>query len=241
MMTTLTPLRQRGSSFLHRHRSGSMSKVKSRSVSPKPALFEGTDAVPQNRRVAVQRIVEVHDALEQKHQAEAISDAQRNDAAQISSDNLNQDLSAIDMPHGEVRAFKYFLRKWNQSETPDPEFDDAVRLSGLDFDEAAIKHFFRRIALWHESEEILQATKKDMESRLKKDKKRQRESVLGKLWTKERSSQEHIIYDELKEVTTREGLAQLLWTLMHDQTASLAPRFVAECTEALKKKYGITS
>jgi hypothetical protein len=218
-----------------------MSKVNGRSQSPKPTLFEGTDAVPQNRRVAVQRIVEVHDALELKHQAEAATEAQRNDVERISSDQSNLEFDAIDLPHGEVRAFEYFLRKWNNNEHPDPEFDHAVQSSKLDFDEAAIKHFFRRIALWYESEEVLQAAKKEMEKRMKKDRKRDRDSMLGKLWMKERGSQEHCSGDELKEVTTREGLAQLLWTLMHDPTAPLAPRFVAECTEAVKRKYGITT
>jgi hypothetical protein len=58
---------------------------------------------------------------------------------------------------------------------------------------------------------------------------------------KERDSQEQNTHDELKAVTTREGLAQLLWTLMHDQTAPLAPELFAECTGAVKKMYGITS
>lgn len=218
-----------------------MSKVNNRSESPKPVLFEGTDAVPQNRRVAVQRIVEIHDALELKHHAETTTEAQRNDAARLSSDNLNLEFDAIDLPHGEVRAFRYFLRKWDENEHPDPEFDHAVQSSEFAFSEAAIKHFFRRIALWHESDEVLQAAKKEMEKRLKKDRKRDRDSVLGKLWTKERGSQEHCTYDELKQVTTREGLAQLLWTLMHDPTAPLAPKFVADCTEAVKRKYGITT
>jgi hypothetical protein len=218
-----------------------MSKVNSRSESPKPALFEGTDAVPQNRKVAVQRIVEVHDALELKHQAELTTDTQRIDSARISSDNLSMDFDAIDLPHGEVRAFRYFLRKWDHNASPDPEFDQAVQSSKLDFDEAAIKHFFRRTALWYESEEVLHTARKEMERELKKDRKRQRDSILGKLWMEERSNREHATGDELKEITTREGLAQLLWTLMHDPTAPLAPQFVAECTEAVKKKYGITS
>jgi hypothetical protein len=240
-MTTFMPSRQRGSSFLRRHRSGSMSKVNSRSESPKLALFEGTDAVPQNHRVAVQRIVEIHQALELKHQTETASEAQRNDAERISSDQPSLEFDAIDLPHGEVRAFKYFLRKWDNNEHPDAEFDHAVQSFEIDFDEAAIKHFFRRIALWHESEEVLQAAKREMERRMKKERRRDRDSMLGKLWMKERGSQEHCSNDELKEVTTREGLAQLLWTLMHDPTAPLAPKFVAECTGAVKRKYGITT
>ncbi|KAH5163561.1 hypothetical protein HBH69_008580 [Parastagonospora nodorum] len=240
-MTTFVPLRQRGSSFLHRHHSGNMLKASHRSESPKPALFEGTDAVPQNRKVAVQRVVEIHDALELRDQAEASTEAQRNDSARTSSDNISMDFDAVDLPHSEVRAFKYFLRKWDHNQRPDSEFDQAVQASEADFEEAAIKHFFRRIALWDESEEVLRATRKEMENRSRSNKKRSRDSVLGKLWMKERSNQEHNSYDELKETTTREGLAQLLWTLMHDQTTPLAPQFVSECTDAVKRKYGIKS
>lgn len=238
-MTTFVPPRQRGSSFLHRHHSGNMPKASRRSESPKPALFEGTDAVPQNRKTAVQRVVEIHDALELRDQAEASAEAQRNDSARASSDNSSLDFDAVDLPHSEVRAFRYFLRKWDHNERPDPEFDQAVQASESDFEEAAIKHFFRRIVLWNASEEVLQETRKDMEGRLRRDKKRSRDSVLGKLWMKERSSQEHNSHDELKETTTREGLAQLLWTLMHDRASPLAPQFVADCTDAVRRKYGI--
>jgi hypothetical protein len=195
-------------------------------------MFEGTDAVTMNRRVAIQRIVEIHDALELQHQADANANPQQPDLSRISSDRLSLDFDAVDLPDGEVRAFRYFLRKWDHNgQSPDPEFDEAVQSSESDFDEAATKHFIRRVALWHESEETLRKTKKEMEKRLKKDKKRARDSMLGKLWIKERSSQEHTSNDELKEVTTREGLAQLLWTLMHDLNAPLAPELVAECTE----------
>jgi hypothetical protein len=219
-----------------------MSRTNSQPEAQKPCIFEGTDTVTQNRKVAVQRIVEVHDALELKHQANATTTAtERIDSTSISSDRLSLDFNAVDLPNGEVRAFRYFLRKWDHNECPDPEFDHAVKASQLDFDEAAIKHFFRRIALWHESEEVLQAARQQMETRLKKDKKKEKDSVLGKLWLKERDSQEQNTHDELKAVTTREGLAQLLWTLMHDQTAPLAPELFAECTGAVKKMYGITS
>ncbi|KAF1916149.1 hypothetical protein BDU57DRAFT_573889 [Ampelomyces quisqualis] len=229
-MTTLAPPRSRESSFLRRHHSGSVSKVSIRTSSPEQNTFEGTDAVTQNRRVAVQRIVEIHDALE----------LQQHDLSRISSDRLSSGFDAVDLPAGEVRAFRYFLRKWDHNgQPPDPEFDEAVQLSESGFDEAATKHFIRRVALWHESEQLLQAARNDLEKRPRKGKKGARDTRLGKLWIKERSSQEHTSHDELKEVTTREGLAQLLWTLMHDQSAPLAPELVVECTEAVKKKYGI--
>jgi exonuclease VII small subunit len=219
-----------------------MSKIDSRPKSSGQRIFEGTDTVDRNRTIAIQRVVEAHQALELQHQAEVTTETQRNDCARISSDRLGLDFDAIDLPEGEVRAFRYFLRKWDHDQSPDPEFDQAVRETQQDFEEAALKHFFRRVALWNESEETLKAAKSELEKRVKRDKKRDKDSMLGRLWIRERGSQEHSIHDELKQVTTREGLAQLLYTLMHDPTAPLAPELVAECTKAVKKwKYGITS
>jgi hypothetical protein len=57
----------------------------------------------------------------------------------------------------------------------------------------------------------------------------------------EQKRPEHAAKDELKEVTTREGLAQLLWTLLHDREAGLAEGLKVECKEALRLKYGITT
>jgi hypothetical protein len=217
-MTTYAPPKRHASSFLHRHHSNT-SNPNSRSD-----LFQGTDTVLQNRKTAVQRIVEVHDALELTHQADT---SPRNDSASIIS---SDDFTALDLPHSEVRAFRYFLRKWDASTPPDFEFDAAVSSSALDFDEAAIRHFFRRVSLWHESEAALEL----------RDKKRARDSLLGKLWAKDKSVQEQEGGgDELKEVVTREGLAQLLWTLMHDWREPLAPRLFGECNDAVKRKYGI--
>jgi hypothetical protein len=202
-------------------------------------MFEGTSAVPQNRKVAVQRVVEVHDALELKQQADS-ADTQRKDSAHISSDHLDIEFDVVDLPDSEIRAFKYLLRKWDHNERPDPEFDAVVQSSEVDFDQVALRHFIRRVALWYETEETLQAMKKETERRLKKYRRRDMESALGRLLMKERrGSQERDTMDELKEVTTREGLAQLLWTLMHDQTTPLAPELVAECTKAVRQKYGI--
>jgi hypothetical protein len=217
-----------------------MPKVDSGTAVSDQKKFEGTDAVPQNHTVAVKRIVEVHEALELRHQAESTTETQRNDSARMSSDCL--DFDAIDLPNGEVRAFYYFLRKWDEQCPNDPEFDLAVQQTQHDFDEAAIKHFIRRVALWEESGEMMQAAQRELERRAKKDKKAGNDSKLGKLWSKERGSQEHNVHDELKQVTTREGLAQLLYALMRKQTAPLAPELFAECTEAVKKyRYGIVS
>jgi hypothetical protein len=195
--------------------------------------------VTQNRKVAVQRIIEVHDALELKYQAETITITKRDDSASISSGRISFDFNAVDLPNGEVRTFRYFLRKWDHFDCPDPEFDHAVAISGTDFDEAATRHFFKRIALWYESQEVLHVAREKMKTKPKENRKSARDSKLAKLWTKERGSQEHSRHDELKEVTTREGLAQLLWTLMHDQKAPLAPRLFAESIDAVKRKYGI--
>jgi hypothetical protein len=232
-MTTFAPPKRHASSFLHRHHSS----ISHQDTSSNPAIFQGTDTVVQNRKVAVQRIVEVHDALELTHHA---GTALRNDSASvISSDSLSHDFTALDLPHGEVRAFRYFLRKWDASTPADTEFDAAVSSSSsaLAFDEAAIRHFFRRIALWNESDDVLAAARSEMETR---DKRRARDGVLGRLWSKEKSARERDCGgDELKEVVTREGLAQLLWTLMHDWREPLAPRLLGECNEAVKRKYGI--
>lgn len=217
--------------------------MSSRPGTPSKKMFEGTDAVAQNRRVAVNRIVEIHDALELKQAADAAANAQPQDPTRssTSSDTLSIGFDAIDLEDSEIRAFRYLVRKWDNTERPDPEFDQAVHSTEFNFDEAATRHFIRRVALWNESEEIMQAAKRGMEKRAKKEGKRARDSVLGKLWIKERLSQEHAVHDELKEVVTREGLAQLLYTLMHDYNEPLAPELVAECTIAVRMKYGITS
>ncbi|KAH8727935.1 hypothetical protein GQ44DRAFT_703206 [Phaeosphaeriaceae sp. PMI808] len=239
-MTTFAPPRRHASSLLHRHPSNSMSRVDSPPFPNEPSIFEGTDTVTQNRKTAVQRIVEVHDALELKRHAEKDT-VPRGINSASSSDLLGLEFKALRLPDGEVRTFKYFLRIWDHhSACPDPELEEEIRETRLEFEVAAIKHFMRRIALWHEDLEVMQAARQEMERKHRKNKK-ESESILGSLWTKERSKQENSLHDELKQVTTREGLAQLLWTLMHDQTGPLAPELFAECTEAVKFKYGITS
>ena len=246
-MTTFAPLRHRGSSFLHRHRSGSISRVNSPTEPAKPTIFEGTDAVTQNRKVAVQRIVEAHYALElQKIEEEGgitrRSASSGSTTSSTSTDVLNLQFKVIDIPNGEVRAFRYFLRMWDHDETPDPEFDRAIKPApGIDFEAETIRHFFQRIALWHESEEVLKALRKEKAKRLKRENKKYKDNALGMRWVKERETREDDMHNPLKEVTTREGLAQLLWTLMHDQDAPLAPALFAECKEAVKRKYGIAS
>jgi hypothetical protein len=198
-----------------------------------PAVFEGTDAIPQHRKVAVQRVVEMYDALEAGSPRGSESSA----GSTTSADPFGVVYDTIHLPDAEVRAFRHFLRKWDQNETPDPEFDHAVRTCNIEFEVLTLRHFFRRIALWHESEEVLQAAKKEM---AKREKKRNKDSALGKIWMKERENHEVGIETPLKEVTTREGLAQLLWTLMNDHRAPLAPVLFDEGVKAVKeRKYGM--
>lgn len=235
-MATVSQPKRHASQLFRRHHSNH--KCPRSQTSPelgKPYVFEGTDTVTQNRTVALQRIVEVHDAFELKHQAESATAERPKSSSSMSSDHFNVEFHSMPFSDTEVRAFRYFVRKWDRSATPDPEFDAIISTSRLQFEEAAIKHFFRRIALWNESEEIQKATK----SRWGRNSKSEKESELGKMWAAEKGRQEHALVDGLKEVTTREGLAQLLWTLMHDPNAPLAPELLAECTEAVKWRYGI--
>ncbi|KAF1945761.1 hypothetical protein EJ02DRAFT_319918, partial [Clathrospora elynae] len=235
---------KRHASLFHRHRSNSRLSVRPaypEQTNEPRRVFEGTDAVAQNRRVALQRVVEVHDALEVKYQSESSSpttatssERPTSSSSSISIDVFTTDFASIPFPDAEVRAFKYFLRMWDPSEPSDPYFDTAIESSRLQFEEAASKHFFRRIALWNESEEVLEASRRKLFRRGEKEK-----SELGKLWMVEKGRSEHGVRDELKQVTTREGLAQLLWTLLHDFQKPLAPEFFEECKEALKRKYGM--
>lgn len=238
MTTTFTPppIRHRGSSFLHRHHTNNMSS--SQSTLTQPKVFEGTDTIPQNQKVALQRVIEVHDALELQNSDS--SSVRRHDSAELSMDCFKIEFDVIDLPNGEIRAFKYLLRLWDRSEQPDPEFDEAMEQNRRELEDAIIRHFFRRIALWNESEEALEAAKKERRKMFKWNSAQtdEKESKLSKLWQRERERQEPQ-HDELKEITTREGLAQLLWTLMHDASAPLAPELFAECSTAVKRMYGI--
>lgn len=213
-----------------------MSRINNQTDLAGPGVFEGTDAIAQNRKVAVQRVVEMHDALE----AGSTRGSESSAGSTTSADPFGVVYDTIHLPDAEVRAFRHFLRKWDHNETPDPEFDHVVRTCSIEFEALTIRHFFRRIALWHESEEILQAAKKEMAKREKREKTRNKDSALGKIWMRERENHEVGIETPLKEVTTREGLAQLLWTLMNDRRAPLAPVLFREGVKAVKEiKYGM--
>ncbi|KAF2134500.1 hypothetical protein P153DRAFT_362266 [Dothidotthia symphoricarpi CBS 119687] len=232
-MTTIPPLRRHVSQYLHRHHSNRMKRVDSAQDINAPKIFEGTDAVSSRRRVALQRVIEAHDAL-------GLSNHNDFRPTPPSSDVFNLSSTILNLPNGELRAFTYLLRLWDPRTPSDPDFDAAVAPSRLQCEEALTKHFFRRIAMWNASEEVLMAAKQDMAKRFKRNESEEKNG-LWKLWSKEKERHDNTCRDALKEVTTREGLAQLLWTLLHDAGRPLAPGLGRECKEAVKKMYGIAT
>lgn len=199
-------------------------------------MFDGTDAVTAHKKVAVSRVVEAYDALRAENRSSSPTAEQSTPEDPFAFESL-----VVSLPNGEIRTFRYFLRKWDHNKDQDPEFEEAVSSWRSQFEEAALKHFFRRIALWNESEEIMQAAKRQKSMDLKNGRRRDRASSLGKMWSRERGrpSDQENLRDELKQVTTREGLAQLLWTLLNDQTAPMCPELFEMCKEAVKAKYSI--
>lgn len=228
-MTTI----KRHHSLLRRHNSDSSKEQ----LGPPPNVFDGTDAVSAHKKVAVSRVVEAYDALRAENLSNSPTAEQSTPEDPFAFESL-----VVSLPNGEVRTFKYFLRKWDHNQDPDPEFEDAVSSWRSRFEEAALKHFFRRIALWNESEEIMLAAKQQKAMDLKNGRRRDRATSISKMWSKERgraAEHEGSVRDELKHVTTREGLAQLLWTLLNDQTDPLCPELFEVCKEAVKAKYSI--
>ncbi|KAF1848519.1 uncharacterized protein K460DRAFT_334723 [Cucurbitaria berberidis CBS 394.84] len=246
------------SAIFHRHNSTRRKARSTRSASPpehrKLNLFEGTDTVAHNRKVAVQRIAEIHDALDLKYRTESATSDGSTSPSSSSSDPFTAEFSALNIPGAEdevgafrypaaeVRAFKYLLRKWDSSATPDADFDNAVEPFKLHFEEAAVKYFIWRIALWDKNEEALkEGTGKKAKDRKWMRKEKENNSALGQMWTTELGFEDYDLRDGLKEVTTREGLAQLLCTLFQDKEEPLTPEFFRGCREAVKKTYGIQS
>jgi hypothetical protein len=226
-MTTHMPKRHH--SLLRRHHSTHSSKL---NAQEDPNIFDGTDSIAARKRAALSRVIEAHDALTAQNRSNAPSPEQS-----VPEDPFGFESLVTSLPNGEVRTFKYFLRKWDPSQYPDEELEAAIEASRPQFEEAAIKHFFRRIALWNESEEIMAAAKQEMNNQAKL----MRRSSLSKMWWKERARQdaEQVVRDELKQVTTREGLAQLIWTLVSDVSNPLVPDLYAECRDAVVKMYNI--
>ena len=220
---------RRHHSLLRRHHSSHSSKL---DVQQDPNIFDGTDAITARKKAALSRVIEAHDALSAQNRSNAPSASQS-----VPEDPFGFESLVTSLPNGEVRAFRYFLRKWDPRQGGDAELEAAIEESRGQFEEAALKHFFRRIALWNESEEIMAAAKQEMQSQSKLA----RRSSLGKMWWRERARQdaEHVVRDELKQVTTREGLAQLIWTLVSDTSDPLVPNLYAECREAVRNMYNM--
>ncbi|KAI8938235.1 hypothetical protein NX059_005896 [Plenodomus lindquistii] len=243
-MTTASLPKRHASSLFHRHHShrSTRSSDGDEQVDQHPRIFEGTDAISTNRRVALQRVIEVHDALELRHSSSnedptspsSTSSERPRSSSSLSSDPFTFDFSDIPLSGAEVRSFHYFLRLWDPSVPADREFDEAIAPNRRAFEEMAIKHFFRRIALWNASAEVTENMSRSVWRRRERSK-----SQLSKMWMTEMGRTEDSTRDELKEVTTQEGLAQLLWTLLHDPKKPLATGLLAECTDALKRMYGI--
>ncbi|KAF9696326.1 hypothetical protein EKO04_005471 [Ascochyta lentis] len=224
---------KRHHSLLHRHHSNRSREQ----VVPGPNVFDGTDAVTAHKKVAVSRVVEAYDALRAENRSDSPTAEQSTPEDPFAFEAL-----VVSLPNGEVRTFKYFLRKWDSNQHPDPEFEEAVSSWRPQFEETATKHFFRRIALWNESEEIMLAAKQQKAMDLKNGRRRDRATSISKMWSRERgraSNNNGSVRDELKQVATREGLAQLLWTLLNDQTQHLCPELFEMCKEAVKAKYSI--
>ncbi|RMZ73718.1 Alpha Beta hydrolase [Pyrenophora seminiperda CCB06] len=181
-----------------------------------PAIFQGTDAVPQNRKVALARVIEAHQAFEAKsNQATtptSTSSLQRptSSSSSISHDTFAHEFSSIPVSNTEVRAFRYFQRLWDPSNAQwrDDEFDEVVAPRKAEFEESALKHFFSRIAMWDASLEVRESMSRSIFQRRRRSRAK---SDLSSISAAAGESD-----DALKQVTTREGLAQLLWTLLQD-------------------------
>ena len=241
MASTLSQPKRHASSLFHHHSSrvsqGQSEEAGQQGQAAQARVFEGTDAITQNRRVALQRILEVHAALvvveRNHHPADTAAppsppaSERPGSASSTSSTALAPSLGEMTVPDAELRAFRYLVRRWDRRAPADPAFEHAIAATREQFEETATRHFLRRIALWHASDEA-------------------KEDVARSVWRRRRERSksqvdrpEGAAGDQLQEATTQEGLAQLLWTLLHDAAAPLAPGLMAECTEALKRRYGM--
>jgi hypothetical protein len=214
-------------------------------------IFQGTDAVTQNQKVALRRVLDAHQALELQNQQQTSgattsstgtisSDRPTSSSSSISSDRFTLDFTNIPFADAEVRAFRYFLHLWDPANVaPDPDFEVAIAPQKRHFEETAIKHFFRRVSAWEECQEARESMSRSFFRRRRSRAK----SVAGKLGMMKPDSGDGVdgdVSDGLKEVTTREGLAQLLWTLVHDPKKPLGEKLKEEFDEALRLKYGMT-
>jgi hypothetical protein len=251
--TTSTITQPKRHQFLHRDRSGShLSSTRSfsapseHSLKEYPRIFQGTDAVPQNQRVALQRIIDTHQALELKYENEQIptptsttSDRPTSPCSSIlSTDPFTLDFSSLAVSDPELRAFRYLLRLWDSKSYPaDPDFDAAIAPIRPQFEERALKHFINRVALWHASTDSSDSMSRSIFA-FRRRRRSRAKSVSQALGEGAAGEEER---DMLKEVTTREGLAQLVWTLLHDPKVMSGSGLKDRCTEALKEMYRMTS
>jgi hypothetical protein len=237
--------------LFHRHRSNSNQSTRS----PSPPLqspvnipiFQGTDVVTQNQKVALSRALDVHLALEMQQRTSGAttstssSDRPTSSSSSTSSDRFTLDFPDIPFADAEVRAFRYFLRLWDPANVaPDPDFEIAIASQKRHFEETAIKHFISRVSAWEESQEARESMSRSFFRR----RRSRARSAAGKLGMMKPQSVDEVdgdVSDGLKEVTTREGLAQLLWTLVHAPDKPLGGKLKEEFDEALRLKYGMTS
>ncbi len=235
-----------------RHRSGShlsthssFSTAEAPSCSDQSRVFEGTDALPQNRKVALQRVIDAHHALDLRHveaptPTSTTSDRPTSSSSSISHDRFAIDFSDLPVANAEVRAFRYLLRKWDpRNYAPDPEFDQAIEDQKVNFGEAVMRHFFSRVALWDTTEEEKQSMSRSVFFFKNRRRRSRAKSDASRILDVAKSEPQDEGLDALKEVTTREGLAQLLWTLLHTDER-MNKRLKVECTAALKEMYQVT-
>jgi hypothetical protein len=249
-MSIVSPPRRHHSMLFHRHHRNSNQSTGSPSPpSDYVSIFQGTDAVTQNQKVALSRVLDTHQALELQNQQQtsvaatsstSSSDRPTSSSSSTSSDRFTLDFTDIPLADAEVRAFRYFLRLWDPANAaPDPDFEVAIAAQKRHFEETAIKHFFSRVSAWEESQEAREIMSRSFFRR----RRSRARSVAGKLGMMKPESVDGVdgdVSDGLKEVTTREGLAQLLWALVHDPEKPLGAKLKEEFDEALRLKYGMT-
>lgn len=243
--------------FLHRDRSGSyLSSTRSfsapsehsMSIKEYPRVFQGTDAVPQNQRVALQRIIDTHQALELKYEHDQVSTPTSTTSerptsscsSMLSTDPFTLDFSSIAVADAELRTFRYLLRLWDSKSYPaDPDFDAAIAPVRPQFEERALKHFINRVALWHASTDSSADSMSRSIFAFRRRRRSRAKSVSQALGEDAAGAAEE--RDVLKEVTTREGLAQLVWTLLHDAKVMSGSGLRDRCMDAMRDMYRMTS
>lgn len=251
-MTTHSPPHRHASSlFSHHRRQRSTSYTSTRSSlssGQQPPgspvnfpIFQGTSAVPLHHTVALSTVLDIHRSFEETSRQNLSPYSSTSSSSQArplsSSSSVSGDASVfgIDLEGAgnedvEVRVFRYFLRLWDPEDTPPDRLLDAlVEQDKAQFERAAIRHFLRRIDLWEASGETSQESRRSFFHRKK------RRTVVGD--EGQVGEQEGDEDDRLKEVTTREGLAQLLWILIRDPKEGLDVEVKEECREALSKRY----